>query len=139
MEERIMGFIQEFKDFAMRGNVVDLAVGIIIGGAFGKVVTALVDGVLMPPIGLLIGGVNFDQLAFELRAATAESAAVSLNYGAFLQTIVDFVIIAFSIFVVIKALNSLKRKSEEAPKAPPVPSKEEVLLGEIRDLLKERG
>lgn len=134
-----MGFIQEFKDFAMRGNVVDLAVGIIIGGAFGKVVTALVDGVLMPPIGLLIGGVNFDQLAFELRAATAESAAVSLNYGAFLQTIVDFVIIAFSIFVVINALNSLKRKSEEAPKAPPVPSKEEVLLGEIRDLLKERG
>ncbi len=134
-----MSFLQEFKDFAMRGNVVDLAVGIIVGGAFGKVVSALVDGVLMPPIGLLVGGVNFDQLAFELRAATAETAAVSLNYGAFLQTVVDFIIIAFSIFVVIKALNSLKRKSEEAPKSPPPPSKEEVILGEIRDLLKQRA
>lgn len=130
--------MSEFKDFAMRGNVVDMAVGIVIGAAFGKIVTAFVNGVLMPPIGLAIGGVDFSDLAVTLQAATAGQEAVMLNYGSFVQTVVDFVIIAFAIFIAIKAMNSLKKKEEAAPEAPAEPSTEEKLLTEIRDLLKDQ-
>ena len=131
-----MGMVSEFKDFAMRGNVVDMAVGIVIGGAFGKIVSSFVADVLMPPIGLLLGGVDFTDLKVQLAEKTAEAAAVTLNYGAFIQTIVDFLIIAFAIFMVVKAMNSLKQEEEAAPEAPPEPSKEEVLLTEIRDALR---
>lgn len=134
-----MGMMQEFKTFAMRGNVVDMAVGIIIGGAFGKIVSSFVKDVIMPPIGMAIGGVDFSDLAITLKEAVGETPAVLISYGAFLQTVIDFVIIAFAIFVAVKAMNSLKKKEEEKPAAPPAPSKEEVLLTEIRDLLKERG
>lgn len=133
-----MSFVKEFKDFAMRGNVVDLAVGIIIGGAFGKIVSSLVADVIMPPVGVLIGGVDFSSLALTLKEATATAPAVVLSYGKFLQTIVDFTIVAFAIFMMVKAINSLKREKEAAPPAPAKPSNEEVLLGEIRDLLKKR-
>lgn len=135
-----MGMMQEFKEFAMKGNVVDLAVAVIVGGAFGKITTSLVNDVIMPPIGLLLGGVNFSELAITLKEATEEAAAVTINYGLFLQTIIDFIIIAFVIFMVIKGMNSAKRKKEEAPAAPaapPEPSNEEKLLTEIRDLLKK--
>ena len=131
-----MSMMSEFRAFAMRGNVVDMAVGIVIGGAFGKIVTSFVDNVLMPPIGMLIGGVDFSDLSLTLKAAAGEAEAVTLNYGAFIQTVIDFVIIAFAIFMVIKAMNNLKKKEEEAPAAPPKPSAEETLLSEIRDLLK---
>lgn len=130
-------FIKEFKEFAMRGNVIDMAVGIIIGGAFGQIVNSLVNDVIMPPLGLLIGGMDFSELAVTLRAATAEKAAVVLSYGKFINTVINFVIIAFAIFSMIKLLNSMRRKQEEAPAAPPAPTKEETLLTEIRDLLKE--
>lgn len=133
-----MSLMREFKEFAMRGNVVDLAVGIVIGAAFGKIVSALVDGILMPPIGLLLGGVNFTDLALTLREGTDGAAPVLLKYGAFVQTVVDFVIIAFAIFVVVKAMNRLKRKEEAAPAPPPGPSEEVRLLTEIRDALKSR-
>lgn len=132
-----MGFMKEFKEFAMRGNVVDLAVGLIIGAAFGKIVSSLVGDVLMPPLGLLIGGVDFSDLGVTLRAATESAAVVNLRYGAFLQTIVDFVIVAFAIFLVVKGMNTLKRRKEGAPGAPPAPSQEATLLSEIRDLLKQ--
>jgi large conductance mechanosensitive channel len=132
-----MGMMSEFRDFAMRGNVVDMAVGIVIGGAFGKIVSSFVNDVLMPPIGILLGGVDFTELAVTLKAASGEVAAVTLNYGTFIQTLVDFIIIAFAIFMVIKAMNSLKKKKEEAPAAPAKPSAEEALLTEIRDLLKK--
>jgi large conductance mechanosensitive channel len=138
-----MGMIKEFKDFAMRGNVVDMAVGIIIGGAFGKIVASFVADVIMPPLGLLIGGVDFTQLKITLQDAVVDAAgavsteAVSINYGNFVQTAVDFIIIAFAIFIAIKGMNSLKKKEEAAPAPPPAPSKEEVLLTEIRDLLKK--
>jgi large conductance mechanosensitive channel len=134
-----MGMMSEFKSFAMRGNVVDMAVGIIIGGAFGKIVSSFVADVIMPPIGVLIGGVDFSDLAVTIKAAAGDAAAVTLNYGAFLQTVFDFLIIAFAIFMAIKAMNSMRKKEEEAPAAPPKPSKEEELLTEIRDLLKNRG
>ena len=134
-----MGMMSEFRDFAVRGNVVDMAVGIIIGGAFGKIVSSLVNDIILPPIGLLLGGVDFSDLSIELKAAAGEAAAVSLNYGAFIQSVIDFTIIAFAIFMVIKGINSLKRKEEEAPKAPPAPSVEETLLTEIRDLLKSQS
>ncbi|MDH3386607.1 MAG: large-conductance mechanosensitive channel protein MscL [Gammaproteobacteria bacterium] len=128
----------EFKDFAMRGNVVDMAVGIVIGGAFGKIVSSFVADVLMPPIGLLLGGVDFRDLAIMLKEGVGDTAAVMVNYGSFIQTVVDFVIIAFAIFLVIKAMNSMKKKEEAPAPAPePGPSAEEVLLGEIRDLLKK--
>ena len=130
-----MSMMSEFRDFAMRGNVVDMAVGIVIGGAFGKIVSSFVNDVLMPPIGMLLGGVDFSSLAVTLKAAVGEAEAVTLNYGAFIQTVVDFVIIAFAIFMVIKAMNNMKKKEEEAPPAPPKPSAEESLLTEIRDLL----
>ena len=133
-----MGMLKEFKTFAMRGNVVDMAVGIIIGAAFGKIVSSLVADVVMPPIGVLLGGVDFSNLAITIKAATDGAAAVTLNYGKFIQTVVDFVIIAFSIFMIIKAMNAFKKKEVEAPSEPPPPPREEVLLTEIRDLLKQK-
>ena len=131
-----MSMMSEFKDFAMKGNVVDMAVGIVIGGAFGKIVSSFVADVLMPPIGLLLGNVDFSDLGVTLQAAAEGAEAVTLRYGVFIQTVVDFVIIAFAIFMVVKAMNSMKKKEEEAPAAPPAPSKEEVLLTEIRDALR---
>lgn len=133
-----MSMMSEFKSFAMRGNVVDMAVGIIIGGAFGKIVSSFVNDVLMPPIGMLMGGVDFSELAFTLKEAAGEAAAVTVNYGSFIQTVVDFLIVAFAIFMAIKAMNSMKKKEEEAPAAPPKPSAEVELLTEIRDSLKNR-
>jgi large conductance mechanosensitive channel len=132
-----MKLIDEFKSFAMKGNVVDMAVGIIIGAAFGKIVTSMVSDVIMPPLGLLIGGVNFTELKVVMKAATEGHPAVTWNYGNFIQVIFDFLIVAFSVFLVIKAIVMAKRKEETAPAAPPPPSKEEVLLTEIRDLLKK--
>jgi len=134
-----MGMMSEFKAFAMKGNVVDMAVGIIIGAAFGKIVSSFVGDVIMPPLGIIIGGVDFSDLAVTLKAATESTAAVTLNYGKFIQTVFDFTIVAFAIFMAIKAMNSLKKKEEEKPAAPPAPSKEEVLLTEIRDLLKQKA
>jgi large conductance mechanosensitive channel len=131
-----MSFLNEFKAFAVKGNVVDMAVGIIIGAAFGKIVSSFVGDVVMPPIGLLIGGVDFSDLAITLKAAEGDVAAVVLSYGKFIQTLLDFVIVAFAIFLGIKAINRLKREEEAAPAAPPAPSAEEQLLSEIRDLLK---
>ena len=130
-------FIQEFKQFAMKGNVVDMAVGIIIGGAFGKIISSIVSDILMPPIGLLLGGVNFTDLKVVMKAATETVPAVTWNYGSFIQALIDFLIIAFSVFLIIKAMNSAKKKEEAAPAPPPAPSKEETLLSEIRDLLKK--
>ena len=131
--------MSEFKSFAMRGNVVDMAVGIIIGGAFGKIVSSFVGDVLMPPIGMAMGGVDFADLSIVLQAATEEAAAVTINYGAFIQTVVDFVIIAFAIFMAVKAMNNMKKKEEEAPAAPPKPSDEVQLLTEIRDALQNKN
>lgn len=134
-----MGMLKEFKDFAMRGNVVDLAVAVVIGGAFGKIVTSVVNDIIMPPIGLLLGGVDFADLKVVLKAATEEVEAVSINYGAFINTLIDFIIIAFAIFMVIKGINSTKKKKPaQSPPPPPAPSKEEVLLTEIRDLLAKK-
>lgn len=131
-----MSMMSEFKDFAMKGNVVDMAVGIVIGGAFGKIVSSFVADVLMPPIGLMLGNVDFSDLSVTLSAASEGADAVMLRYGVFIQTVVDFVIIAFAIFMVVKAMNSMKKKEEAAPAAPPAPSKEEVLLTEIRDAIR---
>jgi large conductance mechanosensitive channel len=130
-----MSMVQEFKAFAMRGNVIDMAVGIVIGGAFGKIVSSFVNDVLMPPIGLMLGGVDFTGLTITLQEATEEVAAVTLNWGTFVQTVIDFAIIAFAIFLVVKAINAAKKKEEEAPAEPP---KQEVLLTEIRDALRQR-
>jgi large conductance mechanosensitive channel len=134
-----MKIIEEFKTFAMRGNVTDMAIGIIIGAAFGKIVTSIVNDIIMPPIGLLVGGVNFTDLKIVLKEAVAENPAVTMNYGNFLQVVFDFVIVAFAIFMIIKLMNSAKKKEEPAPAPPPVPvvSNEEKLLSEIRDLLKK--
>lgn len=133
-----MKIVDEFKAFAMKGNVVDLAVGIIIGTAFGKIIASFVSDVIMPPLGLLIGGVNFTDLKIVMKAAVGENPAVTLNYGNFLQIVFDFLIIAFVVFMMIKAMNSARKKEIEAPPAaPPPPSKEELLLTEIRDLLKK--
>ncbi len=147
-------FLQDFKAFAMRGNVIDMAVGVIIGGAFGKIVSSVVADVIMPPIGLLVGGVNFTDLKLVMKDAVPEvvneageviqaaAPAVTLNYGNFLQMTFDFLIIAFAVFMFIRMIGKLSRKKEEkpaAPPAPPAPSKEEVLLTEIRDLLKEQN
>jgi large conductance mechanosensitive channel len=131
-----MALLDEFKQFAMRGSVVDLAVGVVIGGAFGKIVSSFVNDVLMPPLGLLLGGVDFRDLAVTLKAAEGEVPAVLWRYGAFIQTIVDFTIIAFAIFLVVKAMNSMQKKKEAAP--PPAPPPEVVLLTEIRDSLRQR-
>jgi large conductance mechanosensitive channel len=138
-----MKLVKEFKEFAMRGNVVDMAVGIIIGAAFGKIISSIVNDVIMPPIGLLLGGVNFTDLKFVLKEAITDStgaqiAAVTINYGTFVQTIIDFVIIAFAIFMLIKLMNKLKKKEIEKPADPPAPNPQEVLLAEIRDLLKSK-
>lgn len=129
--------LQEFKKFAMRGNVVDMAVGIIIGAAFGKIVSSFVNDVLMPPIGMLLGGIDFSSFSFTLKEAADGAEAVVLKYGAFINTIIDFVIVAWAIFMVIKAMNALKKKEEAAPPAPPKPSPEVALLTEIRDALKK--
>ncbi|MFA5684404.1 MAG: large-conductance mechanosensitive channel protein MscL [Lysobacteraceae bacterium] len=133
-----MSLLSEFKTFAMRGNVVDLAVGVVIGAAFGKIVSALVDGLIMPVVGVLVGGVNFSDLAITLKEGSEGVEPVLLTYGAFIQTVVDFTIIAFAIFIAIKAINSLKREEEAAPEAPAEPSDEVKLLTEIRDALKTR-
>jgi len=132
-----MSMMKDFKDFAVKGNVVDMAVGIVIGVAFGKIISSLVAGVLMPPIGVLLGGVDFSDLAYVIKEAVGSEPAVVIAYGKFVQTVIDFTIIAFVIFMVVKVINSLKKKEEAAPKAPPAPSAEEVLLTEIRDLLKK--
>ena len=144
-----MGFLQEFKAFALKGNVMDMAVGVIIGGAFGKIVTSLVNDVIMPPIGMLVGGVDFTDLKLVMKpevlneAGEVVTAAVTWNYGAFIQQVVDFAILAFCVFIMVKLMNKMMKKKEEAPAAPapapaPEPTKEEVLLTEIRDLLKEK-
>lgn len=132
-----MKMLQEFKKFAMRGNVVDMAVGIIIGAAFGKIVASFVNDVIMPPLGLLLGGADFTELTFILKEATEEAEAVTLNYGMFISTIIDFLIIAFAIFMAVKAMNNLKRKEQEKPAEPPAPPADVILLTEIRDLLKK--
>ncbi len=141
--------LQEFKEFAMRGNVVDMAVGIIIGGAFGRIVSSFVNDVIMPPIGQLLGNVDFSSLyinmsdtAYESLAAATEAGAPIIRYGAFIQTVVDFVIVAFVIFMVIRSMNNMKKKEEakpEEPAAPPEPSAEEKLLTEIRDTLRQQS
>ena len=133
-----MSFISEFKQFAMKGNVVDMAVGIIIGAAFGKIVSSFVGDLIMPSLGLIIGGVDFTSLVITLKQASEGVEAITLNYGKFIQTIFDFTIVAFAIFMAIKGMNKLKKAEEAAPAAPPAPSAEQVLLAEIRDLLKER-
>jgi large conductance mechanosensitive channel len=135
-----MKLVDEFKAFAMKGNVVDMAVGIIIGAAFGKIVSSIVSDIIMPPIGLLIGGVNFTDLKLILKAATETHPAVTWNYGNFFQVVLDFLIVAFAVFMVIKSINAAKKKEIAAPPpppAPPAPTKEETLLAEIRDLLKK--
>lgn len=132
-----MKIIDEFKAFAMKGNAIDMAVGIIIGAAFGKIVSSLVGDVLMPPIGVLLGGVDFSSLAVTIKAATEHNPAVVISYGRFIQTIIDFIIIAFSIFMLIKFLTKMQKKKEALPTAPPAPTKEELLLTEIRDILKK--
>ena len=133
-----MSLLNEFKAFAVKGNVVDMAVGIIIGAAFGKIVSSFVGDVIMPPIGLLIGGVDFTDLAITLKAAEGDIPAVVLSYGKFIQTVLDFVIVAFAIFMGIKVLNRLKREEAAAPEAPPAPTRDQELLTEIRDLLKSQ-
>jgi large conductance mechanosensitive channel len=134
-----MSILKEFKEFAVKGNAVDMAVGIVIGASFGKIIASLVADLIMPPIGALIGGMDFTKLGVTLVDAVGAKPAVMLNYGNFIQTVVDFTIIAFAIFMVVKLINNLKKKEEEAPAAPPAPSKEEVLLTEIRDLLKAKN
>lgn len=137
-----MALLKEFKEFAMRGNVIDLAVGVIIGGAFGKIIASFVADVIMPPIGLLVGGVNFTDLKWEMKAAEmvdgVQKAAVTMNYGNFLQVTLDFLIVAFVIFMAITAMNKLKKEEVAATPEVPAPSKEEILLAEIRDLLKDK-
>jgi large conductance mechanosensitive channel len=130
-----MKLVDEFKSFAVKGNVTDMAIGIIIGAAFGKIISSMVSDIIMPPLGLLIGGVNFTDLKLIMKAATETHPAVTWNFGNFLQAAFDFLIIALVVFMVIKAINIAKRKEEVKP-APPAPSKEEILLTEIRDLLK---
>jgi large conductance mechanosensitive channel len=138
-----MKWLQEFKTFAVRGNVVDMAVGLVVGAAFGKIVSSFVADVIMPPIGVLIGGIDFSNLVITLKAAVpatadaAAKAAVTLNYGKFIQTIIDFTIIAFAIFMVVKGINTLKRKEAAKPSEPPLPSPEVILLTDIRDILRK--
>lgn len=144
-----MGFIKEFKDFAMRGNLIDFAVGVVVGGAFGKVTTAFVDGMVMPVVGKLIGGVDFSDLKLKIqdgskevmdasgKLVTKEVPEIFISYGAFISTVIDFIVVAFVMFLVIKGMNKMKKADEAAPAAPPAPTTQEVLLGEIRDLLKK--
>ena len=144
-----MGFLKEFKEFAVKGNVMDMAVGVIIGGAFGKIVSSVVNDIIMPPVGLLVGGVDFSDMKLTLKQAVLDAAgavvtpAVTWNYGAFVQQVVDFTILAFCVFLMVKLMNRLTKKPAPAPAPapapePPKPSNEEVLLAEIRDLLKEK-
>lgn len=133
-----MSMLNDFKKFAMRGNVLDLAVAVIIGAAFGNIVTSFVNDILMPPIGVLLGGIDFTDFTITLQEAAGDVEAVTINYGVFIQYIVDFTIIAFAVFMVIRAFEKVRRKEEEAPEAPPEPSNEEKLLTEIRDLLKSK-
>ena len=133
-----MGMLSEFRDFAMRGNVVDMAVGVVIGGAFGKIVSSFTNDVLMPPIGMLTGGVDFADKKLMLKDAIEGAAGVSMNYGVFLNTIIDFTIVAFAIFMLVKAMNAAMRKPPPPPAAPPAPTPEQVLLTEIRDALRSR-
>jgi len=140
-----MSILKEFKEFAMRGNMIDMAVGIIIGAAFGKIIASLVGDVLMPPIGLLLGGMNFTDINIVMKDAVLDPVtgavvkeAVAIKIGNFIQVLIDFLIIAFSIFMIIKLINNLKKKKEEAPAPPPAPTKEETLLTEIRDILKNK-
>jgi large conductance mechanosensitive channel len=132
-----MKFLDEFKKFAIKGNMIDMAIGIIIGAAFGKIVSSLVNDIIMPPIGALLGGVNFTDLKLTIKAATETVPAVTWNYGSFIQVAIDFLIIAFVVFMLVKAINAAKKKEEAAPAAPPAPTKDQVLLTEIRDLLKK--
>ncbi len=134
-----MGMLKEFQDFAVKGNVVDMAVGIIIGGAFGTIVKSLVSDIIMPPIGVLMGGLDFSSLALTLKAATADAEAVTLNYGLFINNVISFLIVAWAVFMLVKAMNTLKKKEEAAPAEPPAPPRSEVLLEEIRDALKARA
>lgn len=131
-----MSVIKEFKEFAVKGNVVDMAVGIIIGAAFAKIVSSFVGDVIMPPIGVLLGGVDFSQLSIIVKEGVDKKPPVLISYGKFIQTIIDFTIIAFAVFAAVKAINTLKKKEAAAPEVPPAPTREEILLGEIRDLLK---
>jgi len=135
-----MGFLKEFKEFAMRGSVVDLAVGVVIGGAFGKIVTSLVDNIIMPPIGMLTGGIDFSNMKYVLKEGNeaAGVAEVAIGYGTFINVLIQFIIVAFCIFLVVKAINSLKREAPAAPEEAPAPTKEETLLTEIRDILKNK-
>jgi large conductance mechanosensitive channel len=133
-----MGMIKEFQEFAVKGNVVDMAVGIIIGGAFGTIVKSLVDDVIMPPIGLLLGGVDFSNIVFTLREATADAEAVTINIGSFINNVIAFLVVAWAVFLLVKGMNSLKKKQEEAPAEAPAPPRSEVLLEEIRDALRAR-
>lgn len=138
-----MGLWAEFKTFAMRGNVMDMAVGIIIGGAFGKIVGSLVNDVLMPPIGMLLGKMDFSQMSIVMKKETVDAAgnavpAVTLGYGMFINTIINFIIVALAVFAIIKIMNMAKKKEEAAPAAPPAPTKEETLLAEIRDILRTK-
>ena len=140
-----MSFFKEFKEFAMRGNVIDMAVGVVIGAAFGKIISSLVDDIIMPLVGVVTGGMNFTDYKWVIQKAVVDSQTqevltpeVTMKWGSWVQTLVDFIIVAFCIFVAIKAINQLKRKKEEAPAPAPAPTKEEVLLTEIRDLLKEK-
>jgi len=132
-----MGIFKEFKEFAMKGNVVDLAVAVIIGGAFSKIIGSLVKDILMPTIGVAIGGVDFKDLAITLKEAVGTVPAVTIKYGLFVQTVFDFIIVAFCIFMIVRAMNKMKKKEAAAPAAPAAPPKQEVLLEEIRDLLKK--
>lgn len=134
-----MAIVKEFKEFAMRGNVVDLAVGVIIGAAFGKIVTSLVADIIMPPIGMATGGIDFKDLKYVLKPAVDKTPETTINYGLFINNVIDFLIVAFCIFLIVKAINSLKKKEEVAPAAAPEPTKEEVLLTEIRDLLAKKA
>ncbi len=140
-----MGMIKEFKDFAMRGNVLDMAVGIIIGASFGTIVKSMVDDVIMPPIGYAMDGIDFSELKFTLAEAVAETAtspakaAVTINYGTFINNVISFLIVAFVVFMIVKAMNTMMKKEKAAPAPPPAPTKDQVLLGEIRDLLKSKG
>ena len=134
-----MGMIKEFQEFAVKGNVVDMAVGIIIGGAFGTIVKSLVDDIIMPPIGLALGNVDFSNIVVTLRQATADAEAVTINIGTFINNVIAFLIVAWAVFLLVKGMNSLKKKAEEAPAEPAPPPKSEVLLEEIRDAIKARG
>ncbi len=133
-----MGVVKEFQEFAVKGNMVDMAVGIIMGGAFGTIVSSLVNDVIMPPLGYVIGGIDFSKLALTLKPAEGDVAAVAINYGKFINSCISFVIVAWALFMLIKAMNTMKKKQEAAPAAPAAPTKDQTLLTEIRDLLSKR-